>query len=97
VRFVLDTPPDISWWKAIRFAQYDPKDGKISYSEEIYTQDQIKTAKTSDLTLDQLQNGTLEFKKAATFGVHTGFYLMDAEELKSIRDRSQVTFKWIKD
>jgi hypothetical protein len=101
VEIVIENSPQASSWKGIQFREFDthakvissflisndPRDSGV-WQKDSYNRLPLYTP--------QLQNGLLEFQKAALFGVHTGFYLLAGLPAR-MPDRMRVIFRWEKD
>ncbi|MEU6351024.1 hypothetical protein ABZ896_17065 [Streptomyces sp. NPDC047072] len=104
VEIVIENGPQAWWWKGIEFREFDTAGNVISnfrISNDPRDTGVWQQSSYNRLPLytPQLQNGVLEFQKAATglgFGVHTGYYLL-AGLPDRMPDRMRVIFRWEKD
>jgi hypothetical protein len=91
VTIVLKTDDPGMWWKAIMFT-----DTSTGVTTEIWTETGQRQSDYMDLPASQMRGGTLEFKKAKKFGVHTGMYIMGHLD-DVLKPGTRVTFTWEKD
>jgi len=104
VEIALANSPAAWWWKGIEFRELDASGNVVSdfkISNDPHDADVWDRSSYNVLRLrtPQLKYGLLEFKKAAPgigFGVHTGYYLLAGLDQR-IKDRTRVTFTWMKD
>lgn len=104
VEIVIENGPQAWWWKGIEFREFDTRGNVISNfrisndprDSGVWQKDSYNRL---PLYTPQLQNGVLEFQKAAPglgFGVHTGYYLL-AGLPDRMPDRMRAIFRWEKD
>ncbi|MFI6100867.1 hypothetical protein ACIA8G_35405 [Lentzea sp. NPDC051213] len=104
VEIVIENGPKAWWWKGIEFREFDTRGNEISKFRISNDPRDTGVWQQSSYNLlplytSQLQNGVLEFQKAAPgigFGVHTGYYLL-AGLPDQMPDRMRVIFRWEKD
>jgi hypothetical protein len=101
VEIVLATSKEVSWWKGIAFREVDALGNIVSgfkISNDPRDNDVWDKANYNTLPLytAQLKNAILEFSKAATLGIPTGYYLLGGLDEK-LKDRTRLTFTWQKD
>lgn len=101
VEIVIANSRDAWWWKGIEFWEFDATGKVVSnfkISNDPRDDDVWSKAQYNVLPLytPQVQNAVIEFKKAAFAGVHTGYYTLSKLGDK-LKDRTRVTFTWIKD
>lgn len=90
IRLTLNTGPGVTWWKALSL--FTPGRGDF---QEIFTEG-AKTTATMSINPSTFDAGGiyLQFKKAKTFGIHTGMYFLgSADRLIG----THATFTWLRD
>jgi hypothetical protein len=87
IQVVLETPPNITWWKEIK--AFDAGGNPIG---SVDTQNGVHGPVT--MTIDTRTAVALVFSKAATLGIHTGIY--DLRNL-SAEDGKRLVFTWDRD
>ncbi|WP_203906794.1 hypothetical protein [Rhizocola hellebori] len=104
VEIMIENGPQAWWWKGIEFREFDTHGNVISNfrisndprDSGVWQKDSYNRL---PLYTPQLQNGVLEFQKAAPgigFGVHTGYYLLAGLPAR-MPDRMRAIFRWEKD
>ncbi|WP_199423134.1 hypothetical protein [Actinotalea solisilvae] len=104
VEFVIENGPQAWWWKGLEFREFDTRGNvvstfRISNDPRDTGVWQADSYNRLPLYTPQLQNGVIEFQKAAPglgFGVHTGYYLL-AGLPDRMPDRMRAIFRWEKD
>lgn len=87
IQIVLQTPPNITWWKEIK--AFDAWGNQISWVD---TYNGVHGPVT--MTIDTRTAVALVFSKAATLGIHTGIY--DLRDL-SAEAGKRLVFTWDRD
>ncbi|HAW51383.1 MAG TPA: hypothetical protein DCX54_03490 [Flavobacteriales bacterium] len=103
VEIVIMNTEDTWWWKGIEFREFDGMTGNVVCGFRISTDPNDGGVWNSQgfnrlpLWTHQVKNGVLEFQKQNTVaGDHTGFYILAGLD-ERIKDRTRVTFTWVKD
>jgi hypothetical protein len=89
VEFVLETAPEVTWWKAIELRSAD---GAMTAQRE--TQDSDHGPHSFSAHADDLVGSRLTLAKAKIFGIHTGMY--ELQNLSGQRG-SRIHFLWQRD
>jgi hypothetical protein len=89
VAFQLEMNPRLTWWKGLTI--FSPQGITLGVSE---TRDEVKQGAHLVFARDRLRNATIELMKAKTFGIHTGMYRLNVNDMPAEWWGYLVRFNW---
>jgi hypothetical protein len=103
IRFVLDTAPQVKWWKGLTVYQnelptrYNPRGVWLKLGH-VFVEDRYSHGRSLEIHVNQLRGGVvLVFEKAKAFGAHTPMHGMLLTEAEGHLAGETIYFTWEKD